>query len=76
MGPDVRKRTVRVSMMDRDEIRGWQRRARRKISRLEGQGFATVMIDEAVCMHDLAAGRKYRSQRPMKSLNNKPPKHA
>ncbi len=43
--------------------RGWQRRARRKISRLEGQGFATVMIDEAVCMHDRAAGRKCRFPR-------------
>ena len=46
-----------------EEIRRWQRGAKRRISRLKRQGFATVILDESFFIHDPATGRKYWSPR-------------
>ncbi len=52
---------ARASKAGPGGTRGWQKGARRKISRLEGQGFATVMPGGASRARSPAAGRKCRS---------------
>ncbi len=54
---------VHASKAGLDWTRGWQKSARRKISRLEGQGFATAMPGGAVYIRDQVTGRKYWSPR-------------
>ena len=40
-------------------MRDWQYRLGKRISRLESDGFAMVMQDEAFFIHDVITGRKY-----------------
>lgn len=52
---------VHVKRADIEEIRKWQRNTTRRISRLEKQGFATVIFDEAIFVDDPESGVKYWS---------------
>lgn len=44
-----------------DAIRRWQRNAKRQISRLQRQGFTTVILGESIFVDSPTVGRKYWS---------------
>ena len=52
---------VHVNRAEIEEIRRWQRNAKRRISRLERRGFAVVVFDEAIFIDDPESGAKYWS---------------
>ncbi len=52
---------VHKSKADVDTIRRWQRNAKRHISRLEREGFTTVIQDESIFVDAPIVGRKYWS---------------
>ena len=54
-------RRVHINRAGTDEIKRWQRNAKRRISRLESRGFAVVVFDESIFIDDPASGTKYWS---------------
>jgi len=50
-----------TSKQDTETIRRWQGNAKRQISRLKRQGFATVILDESVFVNAPSKGCRYRS---------------
>ena len=52
---------VHRSKADEETIRRWQRNAKRQISRLEREGFTTVIQDESIFVDAPIVGRKYWS---------------
>ncbi len=54
-------RRIHINRAEIDEIKKWQRSAKRQISRLKKLGFAVVVFDEAIFIDDPTSGAKYWS---------------
>ena len=54
-------RKVHVNRANKKAVQNWKYRFNKRVSRLEKEGFTTVMEDEAIFIHDVIVGRKYWS---------------
>ena len=54
---------IHINRADKEAVRGWQYHFDKRVSRLDGGGFAIVDEDEAFFIHDVISGRKYWSPR-------------
>ncbi len=54
-------RKIHVNRAGKKAVQNWKYRFNKRVSRLENEGFTTVMEDEAIFIHDVMVGRKYWS---------------
>ena len=54
---------VHINRTGKKAVQNWQYRFKKQVSRLEKDGFISVMGDEAFIIHDTVSGRKYWSPR-------------
>ncbi len=54
-------RKIHVNRAGKKAVQNWKYRFNKRVSRLENEGFTTVMEDEVIFIHDVMVGRKYWS---------------